>query len=105
MITCRVATCFTSTRGCPLSVVLCPLPLTTDNGPLTIPGLRSHRFLRRNRSIAHCLKYAHRICRTAGLQDDGLANLSSVTVDQLHFPLLHSTFPMNRAHQPARRRR
>src|SRR5258706_10739593 len=83
MTTCRVAMFLTRTKG-----ALC----------------RSRLFLR-NLSIGHWFKYAQRICRTAGLQDDGLANLSSMTVDQLQLPLLHITFPRNRCDEPACGRR
>ena len=47
------------------------------------------------------IQVAHRMVFTAYLQDDGLSDASSVTVNQLNVPSLHGALPGMGAHQPA----
>ena len=58
---------------------------------------------RRATSTGQFLSSAHTICFTAVLQDDGLSDASSVTVNQLDRPLLHADLIRRKRRDPPAR--
>ena len=63
--------------------------------------LRERRGTRCSLSMGQRFKCTHRMVFTAYLQDDGLSDASSVTVNQLNVPSLHGALAGSGGHPPS----